>query len=66
MVCLSAGSDSNFKMWDLSTRKCIKSYGTEEGLSKKNSDYHKDTITTFDVLFDSDIAITGGRDGTIF
>lgn len=35
-------------------------------MSKKNSDYHKDSITTFDVLFDSDLAFTGGRDGTIF
>ena len=66
MVLLSAGSDGCFKMWDLSTRKCIKTYGAEEGMSRKNCDYHRDSITTFDVIFDSDLVFTGGRDGSIF
>jgi len=29
MVCLSAGSDGTFKVWDMSMRKCIKTYGGE-------------------------------------
>ena len=65
MVCLSAGSDCTFKVWDLSTRKCIKTYG-DEALARKYSNYHRDTITTFDVSFDNDLAFTGGRDGTVF
>ena len=27
MVCLSAGSDGCFKVWDLSSRRCVQTYG---------------------------------------
>jgi len=65
MVCLSAGSDCTFKVWDLSTRRCFLTHGGETPI-KKLSNYHKDTITCMDVSFDQDLAFTGGRDGTIF
>jgi WD40 repeat protein len=67
MVCLSSGSDCTFKVWDLGTRMCIKTYGGDQpGVSRKHSNYHKDTINSMDVIFDQDIAFTGGRDGSIF
>lgn len=66
MVCLSAGSDCTFKVWDLSTRRCIMTHGGEHGGIKKLSSYHRDTITTMDLSFDQDIAFTGDRDGSIF
>ncbi|CDW87994.1 UNKNOWN [Stylonychia lemnae] len=66
MVCLSAGSDATFKVWDMSMRKCVKTHGGEQGIQKKYSSFHRDTITTQDVDFESDLAFTGGRDGSIF
>lgn len=34
MVCLSAGSDGCFKVWDLSSRRCVQTYG---GQGNENS-----------------------------
>ena len=51
MVCLSSGSDCTFKVWDLSTRKCVKSHGAEVGVQRKFSTFHRDTITAMDVSF---------------
>ena len=66
MVCLSTGSDCTLKVWDIGTRKCIKSFGSESLMQKKFSTYHKDSINALEVGFDSDIVFTGGRDGSIF
>jgi len=65
LVCLSAGSDCTFRVWELSHRRCILTHGSESTI-KKFSTYHKDSITCMDVNFDTDIAYTGGRDGSIF
>lgn len=65
MVCLSAGTDCTFKVWDIGSRRCILTHGGETPL-KKLSSFHKDTITAMDVSFEQDTAYTGGRDGSIF
>ena len=64
MVCFSASSDGTLKMWDLSMRKCIQTVG--DTTHRKISEFHRDSITTFDVTSDQDMIFTGGRDGTIF
>ena len=63
-MCLSAGSDACFKVWDLSSRKCVQTYGGHgnENLSvnvkgpanstSKTVRYHKDAILSMDVLFE--------------
>lgn len=67
MVCFSSGSDCTLKIWDLSMRRCIKTYGSEnEYISRKFSNYHKDSITSLYVSFAKDLAFTGGREGSIF
>lgn len=84
MVCLSAGSDACFKVWDLSARKCVQTYGghgnenlsvnvkgggggpSSNSLQSRSVRYHKDAILSMDVLFESDVAFTGGRDGSIY
>ena len=34
MVCYSVGSDNTMRVWDISTRKCIKIYKSEKNISK--------------------------------
>jgi WD40 repeat protein len=66
MVLFSSGSDCNLKVWDIGSRKCVKTFGPELNINKKLSNFHKDSITAMDVVFDADVSFTGGRDGTIF
>lgn len=66
MVCLSAGSDCSLKVWDVSSRRCIKTNQGETGVQRRFSSYHRETISSMDVDYDSMVAFTGGRDGSIF
>ena len=66
MVCLSAGSDCTLKVWEVSTRRCIKTNQGENGVQRKFSSYHRDTICSMDVDYEQMIAFTGGKDGSIF
>jgi WD40 repeat protein len=65
MVCLSAGTDCTFKVWDIASRRCILTHGGETPLRKLSS-FHKDTITAMDVSFEDDIAYTCSKDGHLF
>jgi WD40 repeat protein len=64
-VCFSSGSDCTLKVWDIGSRKCVKSYGPELNIQKKFSTFHKDSILSMEIVSDN-IAYTAGRDGAIF
>jgi WD40 repeat protein len=36
MICYSVGSDNTLRVWDISTRKCIKTYKNEKSNASMN------------------------------
>jgi WD40 repeat protein len=67
-LLLSAGLDCVVKVWDLGMRRCIQTIGPEGHHlnSRKNSNFHRDSITALEMNFDNELLFTGGRDGSIF
>lgn len=66
-VLLSAGQDCTVKVWDLGSRRCMQTIGPElNSQLRKQSTFHRDSISSMEALFDSDLLYTGGRDGSIF
>ena len=66
-VLFSSGADCVVKVWDLGTRRCVQTIGPElNAIQRKQSIFHKDSITSMEVNFEQDFMFTGGRDGSIF
>jgi hypothetical protein len=68
-LCLTGGSDTKLKLWDLRQRRCIKEYGGNNIYDTSDIDYsefHKDSIWKIEPNENFDACFTGGRDGQIF
>ncbi len=55
-------------MWDLGMRRCFETIGPEHQNmnARKNSTFHRDSITSMEMNFENELLFTGGRDGSIF
>jgi WD40 repeat protein len=65
-LCLTGGSDSKLKLWDLRQRRCIRDYGGNDVYDTADIDYkefHKDSIWKIEPSENFDTCFTGGRDG---
>lgn len=66
-LCLTGGSDSKMKLWDLRQRKCIRDYGGEEDdIMIELGLFHTDSIWTIEPNSTFEQCYSGGRDGQIF
>ena len=64
LVCVSGSVDGTLRVWDMTTRRCLKVYGEEK--NKEKEVFHKDSIWAMDVDEKFENCYTGGRDGKIF
>ena len=66
-LCLTGGSDSKMKLWDLRQRKCIRDYGgSDDDLMAELGLFHSDSIWSIEPNSTFESCYSGGRDGQIF
>ena len=64
MICYSIGADNSLRVWDISTKKCIKVYKNDH--KHDQTYFHKDSIWCMDISQNFKYVYTGGKDGSIF
>lgn len=62
-LCLTGGTDSKLKLWDLRQLRCIRDYGNDE---ENPSLFHSNSIWSICPTSTFESCFTGGKDGAIF